>query len=85
MHLPISWIFIRLLPLTYTIKIVKKLIKKKIVPVLYFHSWEFYEVKNKKIPFYITKNTGLKFCKKFERFLKNFKDEKFVTLNEMPT
>jgi peptidoglycan/xylan/chitin deacetylase (PgdA/CDA1 family) len=83
LRLPFSWIFARNFPLFYTIKIVKKLIKKGITPVIYFHSWEFTEIKSKTIPFYITRNTGKKFCEKFEKFLQEFKDENFVMMSEL--
>ena len=83
LRLPISWIFMRNLPLNYSIKITKKLIKKNIIPVLYFHSWEFFEIKDKNIPFYLIRNTGKKFCKKFDKFLDFFKNEKFVMMEEL--
>ena len=82
-RLPISWVFMRNLPLIYSIRIIKKLLKKGITPVLYFHSWEFYEIKSKQIPFYITWNTGKKFSRKFEKFLEIFKDEKFIVMDEL--
>jgi len=83
MRLPISWIFIRNLPLFYSINIIKKLIRKNIIPVIYFHSWEFFKFRNKNIPFYITRGVGPKFCRKFDKLLSYFKDEKFVTLKEI--
>jgi len=83
LRLPFSWAIMRIMPLFYTVKIIKKLLKKGITPVIYVHSWEFFEVKNKNVPIHITKNTGKKFCKKFERFLKVFKDEEFITMDEL--
>jgi len=82
-RIPVNWIFMRNMPLSYTIRIVKRLLKNRVVPVLYFHSWEFFEVKNKSVPFYITRNTGKKFCKKFDKFLDYFKNEKFVLLKDL--
>lgn len=83
LRLPFCWMFMRNLPLAYSTRIVKNLLKKGIIPVIYVHSWEFFEVKSKILPFYITRNTGEKFCKKFEKFLDVFKDEKFVTMKEL--
>ncbi|MBI2045143.1 polysaccharide deacetylase family protein [Candidatus Pacearchaeota archaeon] len=80
LRLPFSWIFIRNLPLIYSVNIVKRLLKNGIIPVIYLHSWEFYPVKNKSVAGYITRNTGDKFCRKFDKFLRAFKNEKFVTM-----
>ena len=83
LRLPFSWIFMRNLPLKYSIDIVRKLLKRGIVPVIYLHSWEFYQVKNKSVAGYITRNTGDNFCRKFDMFLKEFKNERFVTMGEI--
>lgn len=83
LRLPFSWMFMRNLPLWYITKIINRLLKNRIVPVIYLHSWEFYKIENKNVPFYMIRNTGEKFCKKFERFLEKFKDEEFVTMGEI--
>jgi hypothetical protein len=83
LRLPFSWIFMRNLPLVYTTKVVKKLIRRGIIPVIFLHSWEFHNFKSKTVPFYITRNVGDKFSRKFGRFLEEFKNEKFVTMKEI--
>jgi peptidoglycan/xylan/chitin deacetylase (PgdA/CDA1 family) len=83
LRLPFNWIFMRNLPLSYSVKIVNKLLKKRIIPVTYLHSWEFHNFKSKAVPFYITRNIGDKFCMKFEKFLNAFKNERFVTMTEI--
>jgi len=83
LRIPFNWIFMRNFPLWYSVGIVKKLLKLGIIPVIYVHSWEFYKVKNKNVPFYITRNTGKTFCKKFGEFLKVFRDEEFVTMSNI--
>ncbi len=83
LRLPFSWMFMRNLPLWYSVKIIKKLLKKGVIPVIYFHSWEFTEIKSKNVGFYVTRNTGKKFCNKFEKFLETFKEEKFVMMKEL--
>lgn len=83
LRFPISWMFMRNLPLIYSVRIVRGLLKKGIVPVLYFHSWEFFEVNNKNVPFYVARNTGNKFCEKFEKFLECFKNQEFIMIKEM--
>lgn len=82
-RLPVSWMFLRNLPLCYSVKIVMGLIKKNIIPVIYFHSWEFTEIKSKSVAFYITQNTGKRFCKKFEKFIEAFKNEEFVLMKDI--
>jgi len=81
--LPISWIFFRNLPLIYTIKTVRNLLKHNITPVIYFHSWEFYKIKDKKLPFYYTRNTGDKLLKKLEKFIQYFKEQEFVMMKDL--
>ncbi len=84
LRLPFSWIFMRNLPLFYSVRTVRKLLRKNITPIFYVHSWEFINIKNKKgLPLGYLRNTGKKFCEKFDKFLENFKDEKFVTMEEI--
>ncbi len=81
---PFHWIFMRNLPLIYTIKIVEGLLKKNIPVVLYVHSWEFYPIKKGPVPGYV-RNTGDKFARKLDKFIKYFKNKgvEFVRMNEL--
>jgi peptidoglycan/xylan/chitin deacetylase (PgdA/CDA1 family) len=84
---PFSWIVMRNFPLWFIKRIVKNLLKRNIKVIFYVHSWEFYEVKKTSGPLYArylySRNTGKKFCKKFERFLEAFRDEEFVVMREL--
>ena len=82
-RLPISWFFMRNLGWRWAAYSAKELIKKSIIPILYFHSWEFFPVKDKNVSKLITRNTGKKFANQFEKLLDYFKNEKFVTLKEI--
>lgn len=83
LRLPISWAILRNMPLFYSVGIVKKLISRGITPVIYVHSWEFYNLKSKNVPRYVIRNTGEKFCKKLEKFIIAFKREKFIGMREL--
>ncbi len=70
LRLPISWMFMRNLGVNYTQMGVNALVRKKINPVLYFHSWEFVRMPKSGLPSYLTRNTGLKFLKMLEKIVK---------------
>lgn len=86
---PFSWIVIRNFPLWFIISIVKNLLRQNIEVVIYMHSWEFYPVKKNIGPLYAkylySRHTGMKFCKKLDKFIKYFKDkgERFVMMKEL--
>ena len=82
-RLPISWMFIRLFGISRTIARCKKLLKKKITPVLYVHSWEFIKMKSKYVPFYYNYRTGKSFVESIEKFICEFKNISFVTLENL--
>jgi peptidoglycan/xylan/chitin deacetylase (PgdA/CDA1 family) len=81
-NFPISWIVMRNLPLSYSVRAVRNLLKRNIPVVLYMHSWEFFEIERGPSWFY-TRNTGDNFCRKLEKFIDIFKNEKFVTMEEL--
>lgn len=80
---PISWLWMRNIGEWWTALGTRMLLRKKITPNIYFHSWEFAKIKSKNAPFYITRNTGEKFCSTLKKYLKAFKKENFVTLSEL--
>ena len=83
LRLPINWIFMRNLGYRWTNLGINALLKKDIVPVLYFHSWEFTKIKSKNVSYLFRRNTGKKFSLELEKLLKRFKDEKFVKMHEL--
>ncbi len=83
LKLPISWMFIRLFGINRTIACCKKLLKKKITPVLYFHSWEFIKMKSKYVPFYYNYRTGEPFRENVEKLIREFKNVPFVPLKKL--
>lgn len=83
LRLPINWVFMRLFGVNRTIACCKYLLRKKITPVLYFHSWEFVEMKSKYVPFYYNWRTGEPFEKNIEKIIREFKNESFITLENL--
>jgi len=82
-RLPISWLFIRLFGINRAISACKSLLKKEVVPVLYFHSWEFVKMESKYVPFYYNFRTGKPFVKNIEKLICKFKNIPFVTLENL--
>ncbi|MBT4935425.1 polysaccharide deacetylase family protein [Candidatus Woesearchaeota archaeon] len=68
-RLPIVWTFMRNVGMWWTQRAVNKLIRKKIDPVLYFHSWEFVKMSSDNVSFLFTRNTGKKFVSMLEKFI----------------
>jgi len=83
-RVPLSWIFFRFFGLNYAKIITKFCIKNPGFVNLFFHPWEFNELSNFKIPFYIKKNSGKKAINMLEKYIiwskKN--NYKFVTFSE---
>lgn len=82
-RLPISWLFIRLFGINRTIACCKNLLKKKIIPVLYVHSWEFIKMESKYVPFYYNFRTGKPLVKDIEKLICEFKNIPFATLENL--
>jgi len=80
---PIGWVFMRNLGSWWAELGSKMLLKKRINPVLYFHSWEFRKITSKNVPIYIKLNTGEEFCSKLDHFIKRFRDQRFLTMEEL--
>lgn len=82
-RLPMSWVFIRLMPYSYLKYGIKKLLKEKITPVLYMHSWEFIRLKSRHVPWHFKKNTGENFLNKIDRLIMDFESENFFPLKSI--
>jgi hypothetical protein len=81
---PLSWIFFRFFGLNYAKLVTIFCTKNPGFVNLFFHPWEFNDLSNLKIPFYIKKNSGdklLKMLKKYIIWCKK-KKYKFSTIND---
>ena len=81
---PLSWIFFRFFGLTYSKIITKLCISNPGFVNLFFHPWEFNDLKNLKIPFYIRRNSGKKAIHMLEEYFTwcKKKNYKFLTIIE---
>jgi hypothetical protein len=83
LRLPVNWYWMRNFGAWWPGLACRALLLRKINPVIYFHSWECTAVQCKgKMPGY-TRNTGKKFCNVLRKFLRNFKEQEFVTVSEL--
>lgn len=80
---PISWVWMRCIGNWWTGIGVNALLRRKISPVVYFHSWEFTKIKSRHVPFYFRYRTGGRFAESFSSFIKTYKKEGFVMLSEL--
>jgi hypothetical protein len=80
---PLFWLSFKNLPLSLYRCLCNSALRHDQFIHLYFHSWEFAQIDQFKIPFYIRKPNGDKYTRKFEKLL-NFLRRKgeFVTVSE---
>lgn len=87
LRIPLFWLSFHNLPFKLYTNLCKKVLKKSELLSLYFHPWEFFPLREHpemKIPYYIKVNTGEKMCSRFQRLIKELKNnnEEFFTYKE---
>jgi len=82
-RVPLSWIFFRFFGLTYSKIITKFCMANPRFTNLFFHPWEFNDLNQLKIPFYIKRNSGKKAMNMLEKYILwcKKKNYKFCTIN----
>lgn len=70
-RIPLFWLSFHNFPLHFYKKLTKDTLKKDQYLNVYFHPWEFSDIKNPKykLPSYTTKNTGEEMVKRFDDYL----------------
>ncbi len=70
-RIPLFWLSFHNFPLTFYKKLAKDVLKKDHYLNIYFHPWEFAEIKEEKfkLPGFTTKNSGEEMIKRFDEFL----------------
>jgi len=68
-HFPIYWIFFRNFGLNYSKAITNSCMKNLGFTNIFFHPWEFNDISEFKIPFYIKKNSGDKALKMLKEYI----------------
>lgn len=84
--LPLTSMVLRLFPLSCIKVLALLVLKRDGYLVVNVHPWEFFDVSyHATVPFYVTKNTGLLFLKKFSAFIQFLKslDAEFMTMEEV--
>jgi peptidoglycan/xylan/chitin deacetylase (PgdA/CDA1 family) len=85
-RIPLFWLSFHNFPLNFYKKLAKDVLKKDGYLNIYFHPWEFAEIKNPdfKLPGFTIKNSGYKMIERFDEFLKflNQKRYQFGTFQE---
>ena len=78
-RIPLFWLSFHNFPLNFYKKLSKDVLKKDNYLNIYFHPWEFAEIKDEKfkLPGFTTKNSGGKMIKRFDQFLSWLKKSGF--------
>ncbi|MBS1669056.1 MAG: polysaccharide deacetylase family protein [Bacteroidetes bacterium] len=82
LRIPLFWLSFKNFPNIINLFITKCVMQNNVI-VFYLHPWEFAEIGDFKLPFYINKICGDILTKKFNRFLNKIKDDvDFIDCNE---
>ncbi|WP_226064479.1 polysaccharide deacetylase family protein [Kaistella polysaccharea] len=70
-RIPLFWLSFHNFPLSFYKKLAKDVLKKDNYLNVYFHPWEFAEIKDEKfkLPAFTTKNSGKEMVERFDQFL----------------
>ena len=80
---PLFWLSFKNLPFGIYCYLCRSTLNKDKYLNLYFHSWEFADIRQFKIPGYIKRITGDDFTAEFEKLLKYLRNEgEFITVSE---
>lgn len=78
-RIPLFWLSFHNFPLNFYKKLAKDVLKKDGYLNIYFHPWEFAEIKNPdfKLPGFTIKNSGNEMIERFDEFLKFLNQKKY--------
>ncbi len=78
-RIPLFWLSFHNFPLSFYKKLSKDVLNKDHYLNIYFHPWEFAEIRQEKfkLPDFTTKNTGKAMIERFDEFLEYLKQKKF--------
>lgn len=86
LRVPLFWLSFKNFPLWYFKSLMNKTLKRDKVVSLYFHPWEFTEIKNYGLPKYVSKHSGDSMLKRLEEIIIDLKSKaEFVTMNKYVT
>ena len=85
-RIPLFWLSFHNFPLSFYKKLASDVLKKDKYLNIYFHPWEFAEIKDEafKLPGFTVKNSGIEMVKRFDEFLTwlKSKNHSFGTIQE---
>lgn len=82
LRIPFFWLTFKNFPAVVNLLLLKRIMKNNVV-IFYIHPWEFADIGDIKLPFYINRNYGDALGQKFVRFLERIKrDVDFITCTE---
>jgi peptidoglycan/xylan/chitin deacetylase (PgdA/CDA1 family) len=83
MRVPLFWLSFKNFPLWYFKLLMKQTLKRDDVVSLYFHPWEFTDIKNYKLPKYISKHSGMSMLSRLDKVIGELKQQgEFITMEE---
>ncbi len=85
LRIPLFWLSFKNFPIDLYLFLAKKTLEKTGYLNLYFHCWEFYEIGDLGLPFYIGRNNGLLMCQRLVALLECLTavpQSVFITSNE---
>lgn len=81
LRLPLFWLAFKNYPYNFFKRICLKCLKVDGYIVLYFHPWEFTNIKNYNLPAYVTKYCGQRLLQRFDKLIKELKSDcKFMSM-----
>ncbi|PTT67232.1 polysaccharide deacetylase, partial [Chryseobacterium sp. HMWF001] len=78
-RIPLFWLSFHNFPLFFYKKLASDVLKKDKYLNIYFHPWEFAEIKDEafKLPGFTVKNSGIEMVKRFDEFLTWLKSKNY--------
>ncbi len=82
-RVPLFWLSFKNFPLWYFKLLLKKTLKRDKMVSLYFHPWEFTDIKNYQLPKYISKHSGDVMLERLEEIITELKTKaEFITMQD---
>lgn len=83
LRLPLFWLAFKNYPLSFFINLCRQCIKKDGYVCLYFHPWEFTDIKKYNLPWYVKRIYGEKLIKKLQMLIAELKkDYTFTSIHD---
>ncbi|GAA4342219.1 polysaccharide deacetylase family protein [Flaviaesturariibacter amylovorans] len=82
-RIPLFWLAFKNFPYAYFLRLVRHTLRQEGYVCLYFHPWEFTDIRRYQLPGYVRRDCGPALVQKLERLVKDLgKEGQFVTMAE---